>query len=556
LINWPTFNNQTFPCKFHYERAVWGKVHNTSSDFRWIAASPHFISNNRSIERQFGAEDNPCSFFVWKKQADFQYAVSIYPSQSIDSAGRTGFLEKQFIQWRINSEISDLIAMLVLSHQVSQYNNDIWLDKVEPNLWNNEQFCLPLSVDEIPVLTITEDIIETLIQEGIRELNKHLDQEILGQFYACLLTEQFPAVLKLNKPLPANAFACLFLSLPPQIFSKLSIIGWLPTERFSTKKLKKTWDVIITDQNLDYNPILSAEDIALGESLAQALLDNTPLEIQSNQSLREVVSQTEDPSITLWGPSSSGKTFLLAQLYLQAKSNHSHWEVHPTQNTIDYIDPFRKDILVDNVFPTGTAVGDNNELTFRFLNPENNQQINLNIEDRAGTDYSEHHEEVIQRLMATQGLVILVNPFDKREHQINEVLKMLDDMKVKRGEDIKDARPIAICYTQVDEHWIDTVEALQAAIKEPHQFIKNKLDKKDKILERINLHFTNYKLFPVSAAGLKIQYGTVLHTAFFNEEFTACICPQGDSINLLEPFIWIIEQLNLPKTEENNNNYE
>src|SRR5689334_16251882 len=104
ISEWPALRSasEAITYKLVFERAIWGKVDGQRSDYRWIGRSPGFTGDRRTVQRALtlGLEDKPCPLVLWYASEGYYYAVSCYPSRSRDANGRSGFLEKQIIEWR------------------------------------------------------------------------------------------------------------------------------------------------------------------------------------------------------------------------------------------------------------------------------------------------------------------------------------------------------------------------------------------------------------------------------------------------------------------------
>jgi GTPase SAR1 family protein len=244
--------------------------------------------------------------------------------------------------------------------------------------------------------------------------------------------------------------------------------------------------------------------------------------------------------LALWGPSASGKTVLLAQLY-NSKSGTGGWDIYPTQESLPFVEQMQARLQSENRFPPFTTVGHADNLLYEFVNRETGAHGSLQVEDRAGRESEELNAESQQRLNAADGLVLLFDPTRDPQVLRLEVQRTLQRLHVagKRKTE-KDPRPIAVCLSKADL-LIRTAEDARRATEEPDAFVRERMVAD--LGGWIDHFCSNYRLFPVSAAGIRVRRGVVEPVVFFDEQLQPRIRPDGQPINLAEPFLWVFEQV-------------
>jgi hypothetical protein len=251
----------------------------------------------------------------------------------------------------------------------------------------------------------------------------------------------------------------------------------------------------------------------------------------------------KDLNLALWGPSAAGKTALLAQLFLLPSTGEG-WEVFPTETSLPFIEQMQARLQTENLFPEATTVGVVDDLLYHFVNRELGTRASLHVEDRAGQDSEEMNEEWQQRLNAADGLVLLFDPARERIKLRDEVLRTLRRLFVasRRGtdQDPRDPRPIAICLSKADL-LIRTPEDALYARREPDAFVRERMV--PELAGWIDRFCANYRMFPVSAAGIRVRRGVVEPMVFYDEGLHLRIGQGGEPFNLIEPFLWIFQQL-------------
>lgn len=245
-----------------------------------------------------------------------------------------------------------------------------------------------------------------------------------------------------------------------------------------------------------------------------------------------------DLNLALWGPSAAGKTALLAQLF---DRDHGDWEIYPTQDSLSFIERMQPVLQTNNLFPPATMVGDRERIVYLFRNGKTGAAGTLHVEDRAGKDFEDMVEEGQQRLRSADGLVLLFDPTRDPRKLAGEVRTTLQRLHVisERGTE-KDPRPIAICLSKADL-MIRTPDDLRHVREAPDLFVRERMA--PSLSDSIDRFCSNFKLFPVSAAGVRVRRGVVEPVVFYDEQLRFRIGHGGEPINLIEPFLWIFEQL-------------
>jgi len=100
-----------------------------------------------------------------------------------------------------------------------------------------------------------------------------------------------------------------------------------------------------------------------------------------------------------------------------------------------------------------------------------------------------------------------------------------------------------VCLSKVDQFIRDTDE-LRRLEENPEDFVQQKLT--DDLLRRIRQYHSNVKFFPISSVGLRLRYGSIQKSVFYDERLLLRATNLGAPMNIVEPFIWILEQMREP----------
>lgn len=232
--------------KLTVEQGVFGKAPGARTDFRWLALSSQF-NTRRLIERQslLGAEDAPIRANAWQVSGSYCYAITMYPSRATDAAGRSGFLEKQFLQVHLPASMHAGLLALLLLPKVNALTDSIWWQQGQQPVWDDTKFSIALENFE---LEFTADSIFSIIDESIQQLktafkSKQLDYQVFTQGFAALLANK-PAFIYHDKPLSYHYLAAILLLLPRDIAAFRNIAGWVPSLRINRQQLADNWSLL------------------------------------------------------------------------------------------------------------------------------------------------------------------------------------------------------------------------------------------------------------------------------------------------------------------------
>jgi double-GTPase-like protein len=250
----------------------------------------------------------------------------------------------------------------------------------------------------------------------------------------------------------------------------------------------------------------------------------------------------ESRTLCLWGPSSVGKTALLAQLFHFGNRAGTDWEVLPAAAAQEFVETTRQRMREENRFPlaTGATSHSVHALGYYFRHRTRDVVASLVVEDRAGAQW-EAYDPIAEQLRAAQGLVLLLDATFEPARLEGYLARTLQRLAHSRGDATRrDPRPIAVCLSKADL-WIRTPEELISAMAEPDAFVRRWLD--GRCLASLATYCERFCLFPVSAIGVRLRWGAVEPTVFVDEHGVDRLCPHTRPVNLLEPFAWVLDQL-------------
>jgi hypothetical protein len=253
--------------------------------------------------------------------------------------------------------------------------------------------------------------------------------------------------------------------------------------------------------------------------------------------------------IMFWGPTATGKTALLSYLFLRADSVERDWKIYPTAQSFDQIVQQSKQILDDNLFPVGTkpnadGTGGEQEISYSFYNETSKADYTLQTKDLAGVRSrgidNKIDDELLDSLAQAEGIVLFLD--HTRPGIKTEVTRALDQMFVRRSTKPgqKDDRPLAVCLSKVDQI-VKQPRDYKALQDGPEQFVLTYLD--PELVRAISKYHSRVKYFPVSSVGLRLSFGSLQKSVFYDERLMLRVTERGTPINIVEPFIWIFEQL-------------
>lgn len=335
LSSWPALRGELPPFT-ESQRGVWGKVHGARSDFRWIGRSVAFARDRADLPVQLnlGGEDAPARFTAWRILGDCCYAVAGYPSRAIDAAGRRGFLEKQVLEWRRPPHVPAALGALLLLPRVATLSDDVWWEKRGNEFWMDPDALLALNPED---LSVDEESIGIAIERGRQQLRDTISPDALARLYDQLLSSHRPAWLTgMQQPISAEALAAVLLPLSRDIADRISIAGWIPSERPSAAELCKRWDVLaLTPASaVPFDPTTETQARRMAEMLLQfdapspAPVVEEPFTITPPPDLPEIAlpSLLEKPGLRLELKSPSPKApAILHELYAFASSVDRRW---------------------------------------------------------------------------------------------------------------------------------------------------------------------------------------------------------------------------------------
>jgi len=544
-LDWPALDlrGQALPSRLTYERGAWGKVHGAATDFRWISTTPAFAGRENHLDQQLplGDAELPQRAVLWRTLGDTCYAVACYASRAIDASNRSGFIEEQIVEWQRPSDVPAVLGALLLLPAASRLQTSaIQWTEVDP-------------AEGLPPdapLQVSPPAIEEAIGQGLRELAAATTEEALADLYAALLAGGRAASLKgLYAPPPPAAVAALLLPLPRAIADRISVAGWLPSSRLSeadAEELRRCWDLVLGGATgipaEESSP--TADQLRQARVMARAVFTATP---NSQPRATSSAAMSKPFQLTLWGPTAAGKTVLLAQLFLESDGGMSGWQVFPTSSSLAFIQDMRARMQTSNLFPTGTVLGHVEGIEYVFKHTNGARSI-LHLEDRAGQesislgDSLGSQVSLKERLGSADGLILLFDPMSDDERLLEaRVWRTLEQIYVASGRvGDKDARPIAVCVSKADT-LIDTPADYRRAIETPDEFVR---DRVPHVLVRALDHYCErYRLFPVSAVGIRLRHGVVEPAMFVDEALQPRICPGSRPFNLMAPFAWLLNEL-------------
>lgn len=550
LPAWPALDagDHPLPQRLGYERAVWGKLHGSPSDYRWIAASPSFAPGLQNIERELllGIEDAPEQATHWRNTGEHCFAMACYPSRAVDASGRTGFLEKQILAWRRPPEVPAALGALLLLPRIAQADDGVWWGRTALSRWSEDD-TLSMTPEDHPPVLVTPEALGEAVSRGTAELRVALPQDALADLYAHLLAGHRGVPLAgRTAPLGPEAVAALLLPLPRAIADSLSVAGWLPSRRLpDLNDLQRCWNLVLGGATLPPAPPVSPSPGQRRQAslLAQAILANDPgvLAESPTPAAPPVAVNGGSPPIRLamWGPSSAGKTALLARLYLDDEEKIA-WDVFPTATSLQFIQDMRNHMRTSNAFPPATTAAVE-QIEYQFRHREIGTEASLRLEDRAGSESEKLSDSIRAQLTEAQGLVLVFDPLAEGPALESQVWRTLEHVHVASGRGMrKDPRPIAVCVTKADV-LIETIDDLRSARTDPDGFVRR--HDRMGLVKALDRLCENYKLFPVSAAGIRVRHGVLEPVVFYDEALRPRLCPGGSPLNVKAPFVWLLDQV-------------
>jgi len=566
-----------FPCA----QGVWGMGPGSGRDSQWLALSDEFGADaqRRARELYAGSEDAPAPAFLWRSDDTICQAVHCYPRRLTDG-GDECVLEYRFIEWRNARRLPAALAALALLPRIADLGGGPWGTRRAEAAGQDEG---PTLLEPLKINVSDSDYeLSERIAEGCRDLNASVSVAALAAMYAQLLAgNRLVPLLEIRAPLTPCAFAVLLLPLERPLADQIAMLSHLPSTRLDLKRFSPgadraaiAWHLIgCGDSNSGLLPPPADAPTealqAIGATMAQALLDNDPgfatRERQAappqqpfaprDRSTRENRSPGHPPiphqsvpprgegtrEIRIWGAASSGKTAYLAQLYAKLdRGDDPDWSVRlPLGSDLTWFENRREELHTNNRFPPQTAVGANDKILYRLVNKDG-RDATIALDDRPGAIFEAFDQETAKLLANADGLLLLLDPMRDRAKQNSEVWRAFEAMHQERRDALQDPRPLAVCVSKCDEY-IHTVADFYLARDRPEVFLREHIGKT--ISDAIAHYFSNPKLFAVSAAGLCITHGVVQPSVFCDENFDLRIRSNGLPMNLLEPLVWILNEI-------------
>ena len=245
--------------------------------------------------------------------------------------------------------------------------------------------------------------------------------------------------------------------------------------------------------------------------------------------------------IGLWGPSSSGKTVWLAQLYLRLERMKTDWKIYSVTDETQKFVELMRGIMVDRrSFPLGTGETGGAKIEYEFQHPDYPEKLRLFTEDRAGAVSERLGEDDLKAFEEASGLMVLLDL--DRENYGSEVRRALERLYLHaRGSQRDgDARPVVFCVSKADKR-IQNYDDYQMALERPDEFARRQID--PDLIEFVARFCPRHTYFPVSAAGVQLDFGLVRPAVYYDERLTLRLLPEGLPVHLLTPFEWLFKAI-------------
>lgn len=539
LRGWPALDGGTgWPGVLYPELAIWGKAHAVETDYRWLASTPGFETSIVSPPPYVGPEDRPLRAALWWcGDQGWHAAMATYPSRAIDGAGRSGFVERRILTWKRDDTAPAALGALALLSAVTEVDIAEWWEHRDDAEWADPHHRVRLTSDAS--VEVDANRLASIVTGGIEELRERIGEEKLATLYAEILAGRHPGWLRHDEALGPEATAVILLPFPRELADRISIAGWLPSRSYDTEELSAQWDLVVSDLEPpvhDNETMIQDQHRERGREMASALLST---EATGRRPSRPAPDAAPPIQLALWGPSAAGKTALLAQLYIEAAGDTGDWVVGPVEQTRSFIDEMRNKKFGENRFPPATVVGKPERIEYTLEHRPTGQRARLGVEDRAGKESEELHDDLRKRLQTADGLVLLFDVHRSEGKLEQEIGRAIDEIILAR-EGGREERPLAVCLSKADLS-IRTAEDVRQATTNPDAFMRSRLN--PRLLKTLEDRCNRYRLFPVSAVGVSSRWGTVQSFTFYDEYLEPRVCPGGAPINLRAPFVWIFEEL-------------
>lgn len=540
-----------FPCL----HAVWGKLPHDATDARWIAASAALDSDfeHRAQALYLGSEDTPADLLGWRSLDGLHQAVHGLPSRYPDAANRQA-LERHILEWRNRPKLPAALAALAMLPQAAGLDADAWQPLLDPAAPTDQPANLPRQDSLLDPFALT-----AIIETGCDDLASAINETELASVYARLLAgNRFVPLPEAAETLTPLALAVLLLPLRRELADQLSMLSRLPSRRIDRRRFGGTaaeavhWHLIglggcPADQLPSADAPTSPAQQALATAMARALLANEPALLRQPVQVQNPVPAAPRPrlddakELRIWGSASSGKTAYLARLLTKFKSGDADWAVRlPPGADRDWFELRVDNFQTENEFPEPTARGTSDQLVCRLVNEREDREATITIEDRPGGEFEAFEEATALALANADGLLLLLDPRRDPARQNAEVQRAFIRMQQQRNDPVKDDRPLAVCISKCDE-LIHDMHDYQRAMRQPRTLLLEHIG--GKIAEALEHYFSNYRVFALSAAGLRIVHGTVQPSVFYDETLKLRVNADARPVNLLDPLLWLLEEL-------------
>ena len=286
LFSWPALSCYSGGIRsLIFERAIFGKVSGQRSDYRWIGRTQAFMGHTWDIHRRLsiGSEDEPRKTTLWysDKEHDRCYAAFCYPSLARDANGRSGFLEKQILEWRKDKLTSTAVAALVLLREIGSKDAYESIAHADDPRWEDPNFCLTLPETR---KEYSKYDVESIIADGLGALRR-VEEDALVEFYASLEHRHShnsshiapgtdsPAFLRIDGSLTPEGLAVLLLPIEENKLASMSIAGGLPVRRVDEIYLRSWTGIACQRDQVRDLPSLSLrlEETALAKMIVSSL---------------------------------------------------------------------------------------------------------------------------------------------------------------------------------------------------------------------------------------------------------------------------------------------
>ncbi|MBT3220978.1 MAG: hypothetical protein HN348_17985, partial [Proteobacteria bacterium] len=229
-----------------YERAIYGKAHNVRTDYRWLAATPKIKAHLAEFARflQPGPVDRTATAFCWRALGKRRYlALSSRPSRARDAAGRLTVVEREVLYWEAPPQVPAIIGAATLLAVLPGLSDVDWWPQRHRPQFNDASFMIDLPpCSPVPA----QANISRLLADGLAFFKK-LGLENVERIAVVLARESGPIVVEqLKEPLLPEQIAALLLLVSPAVASRVSIAGWLLSERAAADDLAG-WNIVVSD---------------------------------------------------------------------------------------------------------------------------------------------------------------------------------------------------------------------------------------------------------------------------------------------------------------------